>query len=327
MKDINACEELIFKYTDALILTAYNEYKINNINLTEDKYSAETLLHDIVTKFVLPISPDICGSNSFTCKMCLKQYKRIQSLRSHIREHHKSYHQTRNDETTTDDYILNYSQNALILGYLVKSFVDARKYGDGDRIIRLYKYLMLYFKLDNRTKYAFQSLHLLAQINDLLPPILSHELKWNRTVNNVGRIDTNVELDRELEHRNKYAKADMSHFNGKVTDASIQRVSNSYDKIQKIINLVDGETAVTLPSGHHTNANWINDVKELSEQYINANIMRCQPGRCHSQFPSFPSNFLSNINPLQYKQWAQDRIMKFTKMNIYKLLNEFTKKY
>lgn len=64
---------------------------------------------------------------------------------------------------------------------------------------------MLYFKIDNRTKYAGQSLHLLAQINDLLHPAYAHELTWNRSVNNLGKVDNNVELDRELEHRNKYA--------------------------------------------------------------------------------------------------------------------------
>ena len=96
---------------------------------------------------------------------------------------------------SNEDHVLNYSRNALLLTYIVKDFVDARKYGDWKRIVRLYKFLMVLFKLNERSKYAFKAIHLLAQVNDLLPPALHQELIWNRTVNNTGKPDGNVELD------------------------------------------------------------------------------------------------------------------------------------
>ena len=91
-----------------------------------------------------------------------------------------------------------------------------RSHGDGDRVICLDKFLLIYFKIDDRIKYAYQSLHLLAQISHLLPPSLAFELKWNRFVSTQGKVHTNVELDRHLEHLNKYVKTNLKQFQGKI---------------------------------------------------------------------------------------------------------------
>ena len=144
--------------------------------------------------------------------------------------------------------------------YLIKYFIDAGRHTDGDRIIRLHKYLLLYFKADNRTKYSYQTLHLLAQVKFLLQPPLQHELIWNRSVNNKGFPDTNIKLDRELEHRNKYVKADLPQYLGKVTEKSIDRCSKSYDSIKNILSNFDNEVEVTKQSGKHSKLDCAKDI-------------------------------------------------------------------
>ena len=163
-------------------------------------------------------------------------------------EHKKETGHT-NTDTLTDEK-LNYCKNSLHLCYLAKDFLDARKRGDGERLCRLYKNFLLFFKLDGRTKYSFQSLHLLAELSFLLPPGLAHELKWNRFVNNKGLPDSNVELDRELEHRNKYVKEEIKSFGGNVTDVAINQCSRSYGPLQDLMDVFDKE------SGHKTSKNW-----------------------------------------------------------------------
>ena len=74
------------------------------------------------------------------------------------------------------------------------------KHGDGERIIRLYKFLLLYFRLEHRTKYSYYTLYTLCQVHQLLPPKLAHELVWNRTNNSRGLVDSNVENDSTVEH-------------------------------------------------------------------------------------------------------------------------------
>lgn len=165
-----------------------------------------------------------------------------------------------------------------MLTFLIKDFIDARKYGDGERILKLYKYFLRYFKAFERTKYAFQSLYLLSKINYLLPPSLAYELKWNRFVNNKGGIN-NIELDRCIEHRNKYAKEELKALKGKLTEQSIDRVSKSYDEIKQIINLFNFQTAIYKPSGKHSKANWETDIKVLAESFTKNDLFINKEGR------------------------------------------------
>ena len=238
----------------------------------------------------------------------------MKTIRKHIHTSHKS-----GECYGDEDFLQNYSKNALALCFIVKNFQDARKHGDGNRIIRLYKFLLLYFKIDGRTKYAYQSLHLLAQVSVLLPPSLAYELKWNRFVNTKGKVDTNVELDRHLEHLNKYVKADLAQFQGKITEKSVARCSRSYFKMQKIIDHVDEQLGVSKPSGRHSVVSWEDDVKELSEQYFKARIFEYERGRFHTRFPGFPKNYPSLLSILQFKKWVFEKLDKFKSMNIYKL--------
>ena len=185
---------------------------------------------------------------------------------------------------------------------------------DGDRIIRLYKFLSIYFKVDGRTKYAYQSLHLLAQISCLLPPSLAFELKWNRFVNTNGTIN-----GKHLEHLNKYVKADLAQFQGKITEKSIARCSRSYFNMQEITDYFDKQLGVVSRSGRHSSASWEEDVKQLDEQYIKANIFDYQHGRFHSRFPDFPKNYPSLRDVLTFKKWVYKKLSEFKCMNIYKL--------
>ena len=60
---------------------------------------------------------------------------------------------------------------ALMLYYcatLLKTSLTLENMEMGARIIRMYNYLLMYFKLDSRTKYSYQTLHLLAQIKKFI---------------------------------------------------------------------------------------------------------------------------------------------------------------
>ena len=231
MKDVNAAEELLLKYSDALLLTAYEELLESEqikVEIKEDdndvirKQKMDEILEKLVDKFLIPDVPEIEPDKVISCVSCGNNFTSITNLKNHRKTKHKNEKFISEEQ----DHLYNYSRNALVLTYIVKNFIDARKHGDGERLIRIYKYFLLYFKIDKRTKYSFQTLHLLSQIEFLLPPGMSHELRWNRFVNNKGNLDTNIELDRELEHRNKYAKQQIKSFQGKVTDTSIHRVSS-----------------------------------------------------------------------------------------------------
>jgi len=242
----------------------------------------------------------------------------MKTLKSHMLEKGHLKPQETSTPTNQDDAIENYSRNALSLCYLAKDFVDARKRGDGERVCRLYKFLLLFFKIDGRTKYSYQSLHLLAQINFLLPPALAHELKWNRFVNTKGYHDSNVELDRELEHRNKYVKEELKSFQGKVTKKSIERCSKTYNVMEDILSNFDKSSFNTPPSGKHTIANWKSDVKELQNQFDEEDLFNTKNGRYHKALLGFPKSYVNKIDLSAFKNWLYTKLDKFNRMPLYK---------
>ena len=79
----------------------------------------------------------------------------------------------------------NYACARLGLGMLIYNFEDAVK-GDGERIIRCWKFMMLIFRAYNHTKYAFAGLQLQSCLKASLTPCQAHSLTWNRTVNTRG---------------------------------------------------------------------------------------------------------------------------------------------
>eukprot|EP00794_Sanderia_malayensis_P016436 gene16436-18071_t len=114
----------------------------------------------------------------YECKYCTKFYVRIANFRRHNLKHHdeagvaideqllteeirdsavipdtlpKLNGDHEKEETNEGDYVHMYSRSALLLGLFACNFTDARKHGDGKRILRLYKFFFLMFKMVGKT--------------------------------------------------------------------------------------------------------------------------------------------------------------------------------
>ena len=150
-----------------------------------------------------------------------------------------------------EDFIRNYTHNAMLLCLIAKDFEDARKHGDGLRIIRLLKFMMLYFKHDGKHKYAFHILHQLAQIKFLLPPKLAHDTVWNRFVNHCGKVDSNLEMDREVEHHTVHSNLTVDHSWERSLIIQLAGVVNcSYQQTEDLLAIYDKCSNVKTMSGN-----------------------------------------------------------------------------
>ena len=94
----------------------------------------------------------------------------------------------RQEDVTNDecDGVLAYACGTLSMGLLFMEFGDAICEGDGNRIIRCWKYFLLHFKVERRSNYSIEALNLLAQYHFLLSPRMAMQLVWGRTVNTHG---------------------------------------------------------------------------------------------------------------------------------------------
>lgn len=114
-----------------------------------------------------------------------------------------------------------YSEEVISLGLFYMEFIDAIREGDGDRILRCWRYMLLIFKLAGRFKYSIEAFNLLAQYHFLFTERMRMQLLWSRTVNIHG---SNVPMDLHLEHLNRQCKGAIGHLQANITDNSVQRV-------------------------------------------------------------------------------------------------------
>lgn len=85
-------------------------------------------------------------------------------------------------------------------------FKDAIREGDGDQVLSLWKYMLLFFKATDRKNYAIEAFTLLSQYYHLLPPNIVEQLKWSRFVNTHGIPGTNVSCDLHMVRLNRLVK-------------------------------------------------------------------------------------------------------------------------
>ena len=69
----------------------------------------------------------------------------------------------RSEENSESDHVYEYASEVLTLGLLYMEFIDAIREGDGGRILRCWRYLLLIFKSSGRSNYSIEAFTLLAQ--------------------------------------------------------------------------------------------------------------------------------------------------------------------
>ena len=79
------------------------------------------------------------------------------------------------------DDMFNY-QTSFLEALLLSNFYDAISEGDGQRLLRCWKFILAYLIKDGAgsRKYALEAFYLLCQANSLLSLQASHRLIWNR---------------------------------------------------------------------------------------------------------------------------------------------------
>lgn len=93
------------------------------------------------------------------------------------------------------DDIFNYSSAVLNGDLLLLDLRDAVHKGDGLRVIRCWKFMLLHWRHAKYTKYSMETLHLLAAINATATERIAYELVWCRFINTRGAPGGNIQVD------------------------------------------------------------------------------------------------------------------------------------
>ena len=141
---------------------------------------------------------------------------------------------------TVADDMYNYQRALLEYGMVIINFLDAISEGDGARLLRNWKFLLLYFQHDTDSqKYSLEALYLMFQVYALLSPKAAHNLIWNRFSKWKHSRGGNIPLDLALEFLNRIFKGAVKKLGPNANPKSIRRICNAMNVTKKLTENFD----------------------------------------------------------------------------------------
>lgn len=259
-----------------------------------------------------PIPPLI----RFKCRHECEKYFKTKPSRQ---QHEKRYHGIRStdsddlDRKPNEDHVLNYAKCNLRLGLLQMAIDDAIREGDGGRLLCYYSIALLYYKLFNRTKYAFTVLKLLLRVS-VFEPHNATTLTWNRFINTQGKEGRNISQDLHMEHLNGYLKNLLDNLGPNLNEQNAARVANSLQRVKQVNMNIEEALGIKKCSENHTYNEDIAGVQLLANELKNAQIFKNLGLRQHYSFPQFEKSLLAKLDQNTYAEWITKKTEEFQKI-------------
>ena len=186
------------------------------------------------------------------------------------------------DNTSTADLVHLYAKEVLTLALLWFGFHDAIKEGDGKRILRYWKFLLVVFKVGDRHNYAKEAVNLLLQYKYLLSPRKAAQLAWSRCVNTTGKVGGNIPCDLHLEHLNRTLKSILSTRGSNINATSIIRAGQTVSAVHRICQVFEKQTLGKKNKTSHPYPSFEKDLKLVLSVLKDENVFVPLARRCHA---------------------------------------------
>jgi hypothetical protein len=208
------------------------------------------------------------------------------------------------DKEDSDD-VYNYNCALVSEGLLFMNFLDAIAEGDGERIFRQYKYLMLLFKSDapHSNKYALESLYQLLLVKGVLSKRDALRFIWNRSVNNKGGLGMNIPLDLAVEHSNNFLKQSINHLGVNLTENAVTRISKAEAPMRGVMDNIDRDLKRIRRSGKHKKKSSVTDMNVLIGKLTEEDVFSRRPGRGYKHFKNFERSPICWLNMSKIYTW------------------------
>jgi len=131
------------------------------------------------------------------------------------------------------DGVQMYAMEVVTLGLLWHAFHDSIQ-GDGERILRCWKFLYVIFKSTNHTNYAKESINILYQYHYVLSERQQSQFFWSRCVNTRGGKGKNITCDLYMEHLNKRLKKILRGMGSSISPKRIEGAGQSIQAFQRV---------------------------------------------------------------------------------------------
>lgn len=203
-----------------------------------------------------------------------------------------------------NDDIYNYNCAFLEDGLFFLNFLDAVSEGDGLRIMRQYKYLLMSFRADGQqsSKYALECLYQSFLVNSLLCRRDAERFVWNTSVNTFGGKGNNIALDLDMEHSNRFVKQAIRNLGPNITGMAVSRICNAESGIRKMVNKLDKCLHRNPVSGRHPSATG-KDLAELISRTVSTDVYSRHDCRKYNHFTDFERDLLRQLDMSSMYKW------------------------
>ena len=206
----------------------------------------------------------------------------------------------------TKDGVHLYATEVLTLGLLWHYFHDAIREGDGDRIIRCWKFFLVLFKSTSHRNYAKEAVNLHVQYHYTFSEKQRVQLLWSRCINTRGYTGTNIPGDLHMEHLNRRLKSVIRGMGANVNPSSVQRAGKSIAVVDHICRLFNGRS-----SDHHPIPEFGEDFDKVLKVLEEERVFLTLSDRQHYSF-----GFKCGV----FERFTMKELEKKVKNNIAKLL-------
>ena len=204
----------------------------------------------------------------------------------------------------TEDRRMNYGLQVMQLGVFLMQLNDTEAEGDGERSIRNWKVLMLYFRARPRgMKYAFEAMRFLTFTKALYSERMAHRVLHGQFVNPKGGNGNNYANDLKMEHEVRNDKAVLKGMCGNKTLKAVQRSTSCSYMLSETKRQYDRESNIPPESTSHTYACTSDDVKEMIDLISTKEPFTHQPGRILQSFPSISKSPLDQLDVFLLHSW------------------------
>ena len=189
---------------------------------------------------------------------------------------------------------------------LFLNFSDAITEGDGLRILRCWKFFLMFLKANRASsrKYAQEGMHLIFQVYALLSPQDAHRLIWNRSVKAKPGVGGNIPLDLALEHFNCVLKEVIRKMGPNTSNPNaVNRFCKSITVTKRLMDNFDSECHFLKQSGKHVQKKYSSDNVSIVNELVVNNAFRSTKGRSYKCFSGCSASLLDRFDLHDMFKW------------------------